>query len=137
MQTCPAWKSISRVVRCAAKASLNWWCGAPLKAQRARCSLQTQPRRHFNPARASCCSINSASAATKQLELRENRMTTFLKKHSTLIFMSLLGTLLVLAWLFPSAGLKLGIAFLLLIFFIASVLVLEKHKPAYRTGSIT
>ena len=45
--------------------------------------------------------------------------------------------LLVLAWIFPSAGLKLGIAFLLLSFLIASLAVLEKHKNAYRKGEIT
>lgn len=64
-------------------------------------------------------------------------MTAFFKKHSTLILMSLLLMLLILAWVFPSAGLKLGIAFLLLSFLIASWMVLEKHKQAYRNGEIT
>jgi hypothetical protein len=63
-------------------------------------------------------------------------MTAFITKHSTLILMSLLLTLLVLAWVFPSAGLKLGILFLLLSFLIASLVALEKHKKAYRKGEI-
>ena len=63
-------------------------------------------------------------------------MMAFLRKHSTLILMSLLLTMLALAWLFPSAGLKLGIVFLLLSFFIASLLLLEKHQKAYREGKI-
>ena len=63
-------------------------------------------------------------------------MPNFFIKHSTAILMSLLVTMLVLAWLFPSAGLKVGIAFLLLSFFIASLVVLEKHRQAYRKGEI-
>ena len=64
-------------------------------------------------------------------------MTAFFKKHSFKILISLLLTLLLLAWIFPSAGLKLGIAFLLVSFLIASLAVLEKHKLAYRKGEIT
>lgn len=63
-------------------------------------------------------------------------MPTFLAKHSTIILMSGLVTLLILAWVFPPAGLKLGIAFLLLSFLIASLAVLEKQKKAYRKGEI-
>lgn len=64
-------------------------------------------------------------------------MTTFLKKHSTVILISLLLILLILAWVFPTLGLKLGIAFLLISFLIASLAVLEKHKKAYRQGQLT
>jgi hypothetical protein len=64
-------------------------------------------------------------------------MTTFFRKYSTPILFCLLPALLVLAWLFPSTGLLLGIIFLLLSFFIASFAVLEKHKEAYRQGKIT
>lgn len=64
-------------------------------------------------------------------------MTAFLTKHSTTILMSGLMILLILAWIFPTAGLKLGIAFLLLTFFIASLAVLEKHKQAYRKEKVT
>src|SRR5688572_16375361 len=64
-------------------------------------------------------------------------MTVFITKHSTMILMSWLGVLLILAWIFPTAGLRLGIAFLLLSFLIASFVVLEKHKKAYQTGKIT
>jgi hypothetical protein len=64
-------------------------------------------------------------------------MTTFLTKHSAVILLSGLVTLLILAWVFPSAGLKLGITFLLLSFSIASLAVLEKHQKAYRKGEMT
>jgi len=64
-------------------------------------------------------------------------MTAFITKHSTIILISLLLTLLILAWIFPSAGLKLGMAFLLSSFLIASLAVLEKHKKAYRGETIT
>ena len=64
-------------------------------------------------------------------------MTELFKKHSTIVLLSLLVVLLALAWIFPSAGLKLGIIFLLLIFCIASLMVLEKHCTAYRKGQIT
>jgi hypothetical protein len=64
-------------------------------------------------------------------------MTAFITKHSTIILMSLLLMLLILAWVFPAAGLKLGITFLLLSFLIASLAALEKHKKAYRGETIT
>jgi hypothetical protein len=64
-------------------------------------------------------------------------MAAFITKHSTVILMSGLAVLLILAWVFPSAGLKLGIAFLVLSFLIASLVVLEKHKKAYRKEEIT
>ena len=64
-------------------------------------------------------------------------MATFFRKHSTPILFLLLVTLLILAWLFPSAGLILGIIFLLFSFFIASSAVLEKHREAHRQGKIT
>jgi hypothetical protein len=66
-----------------------------------------------------------------------NPMTAFLKKHVTFLLTLLLITLLVLAWLFPSAGLKMGIASLLLTFLLVSWLALEKQKNAYRTWQIT
>ena len=64
-------------------------------------------------------------------------MTAYLTKHSTIVLMSGLVILLLLAWIFPAAGLKLGIAFLVLSFLIASLVVLEKHKKAYRKKEIT
>jgi hypothetical protein len=64
-------------------------------------------------------------------------MAAFITKHSTIILMSGLAILLVLAWILPAAGLKLGIAFLLWTFFVASLVVLEKHKKAYRKEEIT
>lgn len=64
-------------------------------------------------------------------------MTTLLTKHSTLILISLLLVLFVLAWLFPSAGFALGVTFLLLSFLIASFVIVQKHKELYRQGGIT
>ena len=64
-------------------------------------------------------------------------MTAFFRKHSTILLISLLIVLLALARLFPSAGLKLGIVFLLFSLFIASSAVVEKHKDAYRQGKLT
>jgi hypothetical protein len=64
-------------------------------------------------------------------------MAAFITKHSTILLMSGLAILLVLAWILPVAGLKLGIAFLLWTFFVASLVVLEKHKKAYRKEEIT
>ena len=63
-------------------------------------------------------------------------MTAFLTKHSTIVLISGLMILLTLAWVFPALGLKLGIGFLLLSFLIASLVVLEKHKKAYRKEAI-
>ena len=63
-------------------------------------------------------------------------MAAFFRKHSTPILFFLLVILLILAWLFPSNGLILGIIFLSFSFFIANSAVLEKHKEAYRQGKI-
>lgn len=64
-------------------------------------------------------------------------MTAFLTKHSTAILLSGLVILLTLAWIFPTFGLRLGIAFLLLSFLIASLALLEKHKKSYRKGEVS
>ena len=64
-------------------------------------------------------------------------MTTFITKHSTVILLSGLLMLLILAWVFPTSGLRLGITFLLLSFLVATLVLLEKHKKAYRSGKIT
>jgi hypothetical protein len=63
-------------------------------------------------------------------------MIAFIRKHSTLILMSGLLTLLLLAWVFPASGLKLGIGFLFLSFLVASLAVLEKHQKAFRKGKL-
>src|SRR5262245_23592420 len=63
-------------------------------------------------------------------------MATFFRKYSTPIFFLLLVILLILARLFSSAGLLLGIIFLLVSFFIASFIVLQKQREAYRQGRI-
>jgi hypothetical protein len=64
-------------------------------------------------------------------------MIAFFRKYSTPILLFLLLTLLILAWLFPSSGLILGIIFLFFSFLIASSAVLEKHRQAYLQGRIT
>jgi hypothetical protein len=64
-------------------------------------------------------------------------MTAFFTKYSTIILLSGLAILLTLAWIFPTFGLRLGIAFLLLSFLIASLALLEKHKKSYRKGDIS
>ena len=64
-------------------------------------------------------------------------MIAFLKKHSTIILLSGLVILLILAWVFPAAGLNLGITFLLLSFLVASLVVLEKHAKACRQEAIS
>ena len=64
-------------------------------------------------------------------------MTAFLRKHSTSVLFFTLFTLLFLAWLFPSSGLKLGIVFLLFSLVAASLAALEGQKEAYRAGRIT
>ena len=63
-------------------------------------------------------------------------MIAFIRKYSTILLVSSLFTLLILAWLFPASGLKLGIAFLLLSFLIASIVVMEKHQKALRKGEM-
>jgi hypothetical protein len=64
-------------------------------------------------------------------------MTTLLRKYSTLILISLLLAVLLLAWLFPSAGFFLGIIFLIFSFFITGAAVIAKHREKYRQGKIT
>ena len=64
-------------------------------------------------------------------------MTAFFKKHSTLILASMLVTLLILAWIFPSERLFLGITFVLFSFLIASLAALEKHMETYHQGKST
>src|SRR5215208_2110711 len=64
-------------------------------------------------------------------------MNIFFRKYLTIILISLLIVVLALAWMFPSAGSILGIAFLLFSFAISGVMILGKHKEIYRNGQIT
>jgi hypothetical protein len=64
-------------------------------------------------------------------------MAAFIKRRSSVILMTLLLLMLALAWVFPAAGLRLGIVFLLLSFSLTSWLLLEKHREAFRKGEIT
>jgi uncharacterized membrane protein YbjE (DUF340 family) len=68
-------------------------------------------------------------------DMKGNHMN-FLSKYSTLILISLLVMMLALAWAFPSAGLKIGIIFLLASFLLAAMTVLHRHQKAYRKGEI-
>jgi hypothetical protein len=61
---------------------------------------------------------------------------TFLRKHTTLILVSLLLAMCVLAWSFPSARPVLGIVFLSLSFLIVSAALVQKHLDLYRKGAI-
>jgi hypothetical protein len=61
---------------------------------------------------------------------------TFLRKHTTLIMISLLLALCNLAWSFPSARPVLGIVFLSLSFLIVSSALVHKHMETYRQGAI-
>ena len=62
-------------------------------------------------------------------------MTTLLRKHSTIILISLLLAVLVFAWLFPSTRFFLGIMFLFFSFFIAGAAIFLKHREEYRRYS--
>ena len=64
-------------------------------------------------------------------------MTAFLRKHSTPILFFILLTLLILSWVFPAMGLRLGILFLLLTLVTASIGIVGKHRELYRQGKIT
>ena len=64
-------------------------------------------------------------------------MISFLRKHSTPILLFVLLTLLILAWMFPDMGLRLGMIFLLLTLLTASLAIVAKHRELYRQGKIT
>jgi hypothetical protein len=64
-------------------------------------------------------------------------MNYFSRKAPTLLFIGLLVSLFVLAWLFPAAGPGLGMAFLALSLGIASFFIVQEHRAAYRQGRIT
>lgn len=65
-------------------------------------------------------------------------MTTIFKNYSTLILaLLLLIIVFICAWLFPSAGLILGVTVFLFSLVIASFAVTRKHRQAYLQGKIT
>ena len=64
-------------------------------------------------------------------------MNHFLRRSRPLIFIALLLAMFILAWLFPSAGPRLGLAFLILSLLIASFFILQEYRAAYRQGRIT
>jgi hypothetical protein len=64
-------------------------------------------------------------------------MNTVFKNYSTLILVLLLLLVLICAWLFPSAGLILGVTVFLFGLIMASFAVIGKHREAYLQGKIT
>ena len=54
-----------------------------------------------------------------------------------MIFIGLLLALFVMAWLFPAAGPRLGLAFLVLSVLIASFFIVQRHRAGYCQGMIT
>ena len=76
------------------------------------------------------------SLTSHYIEQGPNMITLF-KKHSTIISVFLLLTLLVLIWFFPSSGLILGMVFLSFSLVIAGSAVVEKHRKAYLHNKIT
>jgi hypothetical protein len=63
-------------------------------------------------------------------------MAAFLRKYSTLLLFLLLLTLLILSWVFPAVGLRLGVVFLLVTLGTASLVILGKHRDLYQQGKI-
>ena len=64
-------------------------------------------------------------------------MIAFFKNHSTLIFVLLLLTMLLLTWLFPSSRLLIDSAFLLVSLVLASLVVVGKNRESYQQGKLT
>ena len=64
-------------------------------------------------------------------------MLTSFKKYSTLISLLLVLLLLVAAWFYPSLGLVLGTALLVLTLALACISVVKKHRKSYLQGEIT
>ena len=64
-------------------------------------------------------------------------MNHFLRRVPTFLFIGLLVTLFVLAWLFPSAGPRLGMAFLAASLLVACFFIVQGQRAAYRRGAIT
>ena len=64
-------------------------------------------------------------------------MTTFLKNRSTLIFVLLLLTMLLLTWLFPSARFVIEGTFILVSLALASLVVVGKNRESYQQGKLT
>jgi hypothetical protein len=64
-------------------------------------------------------------------------MNTLLRKHSTILTLSLLLAFLILLRLFPSWGLIFGIFFLLCSLFLAGLSIIGNHRQQYLDGKIT
>jgi hypothetical protein len=64
-------------------------------------------------------------------------MTTFFKNRSTLIFVLLLLTMLILTWLFPSSRFMIEAAFILVSLALASLVVVGKNRESYQQGKLT
>ena len=64
-------------------------------------------------------------------------MTAFFKNRSTLIFVLLLLTMLILTWLFPSSRFMIEAAFILMSLALASLVVVGKNRESYQQGQLT
>ncbi len=63
-------------------------------------------------------------------------MQHFLRKSHLLIFIVLLLALFALAWLFPAAGPRLGMVFLVVSLLMASFFIVREQRTAYWQGRI-
>ena len=66
-----------------------------------------------------------------------NEMNNYLKNHSAILFVLLLLSMLVLAWLFPASRSIIEITFLLTSFVTAIWVAIAKNRDLYRKGQLT
>ena len=64
-------------------------------------------------------------------------MATIVKKYSTIISILLVLLLFMIAWLYPSTGLILGVIFLVVTLVMACIGVIQKHRKSYLQGETT
>ena len=64
-------------------------------------------------------------------------MTTFFKDRSTIIFVLLLLTMLILTWLYPSSRFMIEATFILVSLALASLVVVAKNQESYQQGKLT
>lgn len=64
-------------------------------------------------------------------------MIAFFKNHSTLIFVLLVLTMLLLTWLFPSARFLIEAAFILVSLGLSSLVAIGKNRESYQQGKLT
>ena len=64
-------------------------------------------------------------------------MIAFFKNHSTIIFVLLLLTMLLLAWLFPLARFVIQAAFIFVSLVLTILVVVGKNRESYEQGKLT